>query len=656
MDWSLYRCGRIGHITFAPDEPHLREHMRGETGSAELWQCLRCGTYVPGEPHGTGPAADAPAIRRGKEIRGDLILKLFAIERAIRFVIFGAVAFGIWRFANSDSIAQAINKDIPIVRDFARELGFTLNHALLEKIQSLLHVSSSNLRLLAFGVTGLAIVSGIEAFALWQAKRWGEYFAMIVTSLGLPFEIYELTKAVTITKIILFVLNLLLVGYLIYSRRLLGARGGKEAYEARLRADSVLDEAEKAAAARRRARQDPAEPAPPAAAPAAGESARAPGSPEPDPLQCLGPTPRQCLGPDPRQDRPAWIRGPTGPTRVDPGIDRAGPRWRPPVARAGRLARPAIPSCREGNGQRMGGVSTNSGQAGLGSEQRRNLLVGLLDDASLFPPGNLPMPAAVSAHVSHESAWFSDLTGPFVCPDTKLADLGRALTTANTPWIDLALVVTGGADAVSTATDAVAADPRLRLRAIEVPAAKGADVARAIADVATALDNVPLAGAAGYIEYPLAAIADQDAAGPLLEIADQHGYRPKLRTGGVTADAFPGENTLAGCLAAIAGRRIQFKCTAGLHHAVRAPTRLAGSNSTASSTCCSRPARQPPERAPARSPRYSASATGAAIAAAVRALSADESAEIRWLFTSFGTCSINEPVADLVSLGLLSKP
>jgi uncharacterized membrane protein (DUF2068 family) len=252
MDWSLYRCGQIGHVTYAPDEQHLREHVRGETGAAELWQCLRCGTYVTGEPHASGPAADAPAIRRGKQIRGDLILKLFAIERGIRFVIFGGVAYGIWRFANSSTIAQAINKDIPIIRNFARQLGFTLNHALLAKVQSLLHISSSNLKLLALGVTGLAIVSGIEAFALWQAKRWGEYFAMIVTSLGLPFEVYELSKEITVTKIILFVLNLLLIAYLVYSRRLFGARGGKEAYEARLRADSVLDEAAKAAAARRR--------------------------------------------------------------------------------------------------------------------------------------------------------------------------------------------------------------------------------------------------------------------------------------------------------------------------------------------------------------------------------------------------------------------
>ncbi len=250
MDWSLYQCGRSGHITYAPDEPDLREHLHGTTASAELWQCLRCGTYVAGEPHGVGPVATAPAVKRGKQLRGDLILKLFAVERAIRVIIFGAVAYGVWRFAGSRlSLTEAINRDIPIVRTLFKQLGFNLNHALLEKIQSLLHISASNLRLLALGVTGLAVVSAIEAFALWQARRWGEYFAMIVTSLGLPFEIYELSKAVTITKVILFVLNLLLVSYLVYSRRLFGARGGKHAYEARLRAASIFDEAEKVAAA-----------------------------------------------------------------------------------------------------------------------------------------------------------------------------------------------------------------------------------------------------------------------------------------------------------------------------------------------------------------------------------------------------------------------
>jgi len=249
MDWSLNRCARVGHVTYAPDEPLLREQMHSATRSAELWQCLRCGTYVPGSPDGSGPAADAPRVKRSKQIRADMFLKLFAIERAIRVLIFGGVAYGIWRYASSRSIAAAIRRDIPIIREFAKQLGFTLNHALLEKIRSLLHISSSNLRLLALGVTGLAVVSAIEAFALWQAKRWGEYFAATVTSLGVPLEVYELTKAVTVTKLVLFGLNLLLVFYLVYSRRLFGARGGKEAYDARLRAVSVIDEAEHAAAA-----------------------------------------------------------------------------------------------------------------------------------------------------------------------------------------------------------------------------------------------------------------------------------------------------------------------------------------------------------------------------------------------------------------------
>jgi hypothetical protein len=311
----------------------------------------------------------------------------------------------------------------------------------------------------------------------------------------------------------------------------------------------------------------------------------------------------------------------------------------------------------------MGRVSTNSLPAGLSGDLRRTLLAGLLDDASLFPPGNLPMSAAVSAHVQNASAWFSELTGPFVCPETKLSELGRALTVANTPWIDLSLVVIGGAAAVSDAADAVAADPRLRLRAIEVPAARGAEPASAVADVAAALDNVPLAGAIGYIEYPLTAIADPEAAGPLLDVADQRGYRPKLRTGGVTPEAFPSEDTLAGCLAAVAGRRIRFKCTAGLHHAVRC-TGEAGPHTPSApglqqhgflnvllATSAAAQGADVGEVAAILAQR-----DRAAIAAAVRALDGEIAAQIRWLFTSFGTCSTDEPVADLVSLGLLSKP
>lgn len=301
-------------------------------------------------------------------------------------------------------------------------------------------------------------------------------------------------------------------------------------------------------------------------------------------------------------------------------------------------------------------MSQNQKPPFLAGDLTTNLLHDLLDDASLFPPGNQPMPAAVAAHVGHERAWFADLTGPFVCPESKLTDLDRALTAANVPWIDLSLVVTGGAAAVAAATDAVAADARLRLRAVEVPAAKDAEPAEAVTAVANALDGVPLASAAGYIEYPLAAIADPATAGPLLDLADHRGYRPKLRTGGVTAQAFPDEGLLAGCLAAVAGRRIPFKCTAGLHHAVRGTDKETGLEhhgflnvmlavrSAAAGAGIREIAAILAERDPV------------VVSTAVRDLDPEAAAEIRWLFTSFGTCSTEEPIADLVSLGLLNRP
>lgn len=282
------------------------------------------------------------------------------------------------------------------------------------------------------------------------------------------------------------------------------------------------------------------------------------------------------------------------------------------------------------------------------------LLHGLLDDASLFPPASLAMPAAVAGHRRHLAAWYSALCGPFVCADTRLADLGTALTAANSPAIELTLVVTGGAGAVPAALDTVAADPRLRLRAVEVPAAKDTDPAAAVTAVVDALDGVPLAAAAGYVEIPLGAIADPATAGQLLAIVDSHGYRPKLRTGGVTADAFPDEATLARCLTAVIDRRTPFKCTAGLHHAVRHTAPDTGYEhhgflNVLLAVACAARGGSTEEVADLLALR-----DGATVAARIAGLDDDAIADSRYLFISFGTCSTDEPVADLVALGLLN--
>jgi uncharacterized membrane protein (DUF2068 family) len=242
MDWSLLGCGASGHVTFAPDEPGLRERLGVGTREGAAWRCLRCGTFVIGEPTTSGPVSSAPRVRRGKELRSAFILRVFAVERGLRAIIFGALAVAIWQFSTSRmSIEQAYDNALPELRAFLRQLGFNVNHSkLLGLIQHAFKLTPHTLALLALAAGAYAVIEVIEAVGLWLLKRWGEYFAMIATSVGIPYEIYDLTAKVTVLRVVAFVINVALVVYLVVTKRLFGVRGGKKAYEARLRSASIL--------------------------------------------------------------------------------------------------------------------------------------------------------------------------------------------------------------------------------------------------------------------------------------------------------------------------------------------------------------------------------------------------------------------------------
>jgi hypothetical protein len=278
---------------------------------------------------------------------------------------------------------------------------------------------------------------------------------------------------------------------------------------------------------------------------------------------------------------------------------------------------------------------------------RDTLLRGLFDDASLFPPASLAMPDAVAGYVRHHGAWYQAMTGPLVCPEARIGDLRISLTAGNVAEIDLSLVVTGGAEAIDSAVESVAAEPRLRLRAVEVPARRGADPATAATEVVDALDRTLLAGAAGYVEVPVAALS-----GGVLDAVAARGYRPKLRTGGVTAAAFPDEAALAAALWAMTDLRVAFKCTAGLHHAVRHAADDTGFEHHGFLNVLLAVAAADPGDVAAVLGDHDAEN----VAARVASIGPDEAAMVRSLFTSFGTCSTDEPVADLAALGLADGP
>jgi uncharacterized membrane protein (DUF2068 family) len=235
------------------------------TAGGTAWRCLRCGAFVTGGQHGSGPAAAAPLVRRGKELRSELILRVFAVERFLRFLIIGAAAYGVWWFKyDQTGVQRAYNNALPAIRALYQDLGFDVSHSkLLVLVHHALTISPRWITILTIGLPVYAVVELVEGIGLWQGQRWGEYFAMVATSIFLPLEVWELASGhITWLKVATFVINLLLVTYLVWTRRLFGVRGGKAAYEARLRTESVV-EVEQAALAAAPSGASPLRPTPP---------------------------------------------------------------------------------------------------------------------------------------------------------------------------------------------------------------------------------------------------------------------------------------------------------------------------------------------------------------------------------------------------------
>jgi hypothetical protein len=259
----------------------------------------------------------------------------------------------------------------------------------------------------------------------------------------------------------------------------------------------------------------------------------------------------------------------------------------------------------------------------------RALFAGLFDDAALFPPGNAPMHEAVPAHLAHRAAWYADLVGPFICPDTRLAELARC-----DGRMPVSIIVTGG---WATVGDALRQIPAARLAAVEIPV--GHDTAPTEMTPA----QVPV-----YVEVPWG-VAQPGA----LDALAGTGMHAKLRTGGTTAGAFPTEAHLAAAIAGCLDRELAFKCTAGLHNAVRHTAADTGFEHHGFLNVLLATAALLDGADPTRAAEVLAERSADTLAAAARQLSDLHIARLRDRFRSFGTCSVTEPLTDLTALGLL---
>ncbi|MEO8593616.1 MAG: hypothetical protein ABI759_09855 [Candidatus Solibacter sp.] len=154
----------------------------------------------------------------------------------------------------------------------------------------------------------------------------------------------------------------------------------------------------------------------------------------------------------------------------------------------------------------------------------RALLEGLIDYAGLFPPAALEMDAALRNYAAYRRGPHAWALGRFVVPVARVDEVDPAFPCS----------------VIGMATRVV--------DTCEIKVESAGDV------------PAPLPGVIAYYELP---IADNPA--PLAGTAG----RAKVRTGGLTPDAFPPSGELARFVARCARAKVPFKATAGLHHPVR---------------------------------------------------------------------------------------
>jgi uncharacterized membrane protein (DUF2068 family) len=244
--YELLTCAWSGHVlvgtdaaTITPDDASLVH----QDGGVRWHRCLRCDSWER-RPDPEQPARDRVESRdkiqlplRGAALRDRYVLRLIAFDRAIHVVVLTGLAIVLLTFATHN---QALHQDYQnLMNDLAGgDPGATQVRGFLGYLGRAFKYSPAHLRILALILLVYAALEATEAVGLWLNKRWAEYLTFVATTVLVPYEVYELTLSVSVFKIITLVINLAVVIYLLFAKRLFGLRGGHRAEQARREASS----------------------------------------------------------------------------------------------------------------------------------------------------------------------------------------------------------------------------------------------------------------------------------------------------------------------------------------------------------------------------------------------------------------------------------
>ena len=194
-------------------------------------------------------------------------------------------------------------------------------------------------------------------------------------------------------------------------------------------------------------------------------------------------------------------------------------------------------------------------------ESVKVLLNGIVDYAGLFPPSELALNEAVENYASYLKSRYKWMLGRFVVPAARLDEFfetaQESFDASGEIW---KLSVLGGADVDATVKQIEDFNQRAAGKAVadalEVKAASPSEINNISVHLPEDLTT--------YFELPL----DENLSDSIIELAIRK-RRAKIRTGGITPDAFPPIERITRFMRICLAANVPFKCTAGLHHPLR---------------------------------------------------------------------------------------
>lgn len=272
-----------------------------------------------------------------------------------------------------------------------------------------------------------------------------------------------------------------------------------------------------------------------------------------------------------------------------------------------------------------------------------SLLLHLVDDAAVFPPGSAPLPRALAEHRRHRTSSYAAAIGPLLVPGQaadELVDLVGRDTVA------VGLIARPGTDPalIERAAAHLLAARHVRVTGVEMAWTPG-------------WRSIDVGGMPLTLEVPRGA-AQVEALDDLVRgTVPERGHRTpqlqaKFRTGATPQWEWPHEGELAAFLAGAVRRGLRVKLTGGLHHVVRADRADGPQHGLLNVLIAITVAQRDPTRTD-EIEAVLAERDPLAIVPVVAGWKPAAAQRIRQTLVSYGCCGVTDPLRELADLGLL---